>query len=227
MMSAQPYRAYALRADAEISRSTIHEQGVPSTSTPDTDENGVPEVLDIGHLGTAVRILAMAARNGSTTFHERTDLLMQVVSRRNIIHTTVPVVPPHMLYFALGFPCLCTLLPLCPIYSRLISLYLSLCLSSQWHAVNTRRPGSAALTGESPCLGSMIRQSWSAIYRDNLFVLFTLFTGSCLGFLFRRPPFFHAPILGLLLSLPLLPLLVHIFLVYVFFLPSFRFCFAP
>lgn len=42
------------------------------------DDNGYPSTLDIGHLETTVRVLAMLSRTGCSSFKERLDILMQV-----------------------------------------------------------------------------------------------------------------------------------------------------
>lgn len=56
---------------------TTNVQGAASSSV-EPDENGYPETLTMGHLETAVRILAMLARGGGcSTFEERLDLLLQ------------------------------------------------------------------------------------------------------------------------------------------------------
>lgn len=52
-------------------------QGAASTEA-DLDEHGFPDALDMGHLETAVRILAMLARGGCASFEERLNVLMQV-----------------------------------------------------------------------------------------------------------------------------------------------------
>lgn len=53
-------------------------QGATSTDA-DVDEYGFPETLDMGHLETTVRILAMLARGGCSSFEERLDTLLQVI----------------------------------------------------------------------------------------------------------------------------------------------------
>ena len=53
-------------------------QGAASSSV-EPDQDGSPETLSMGHLETAVRILAMLARaeGGCSTFEERLDVLLQ------------------------------------------------------------------------------------------------------------------------------------------------------
>lgn len=71
----------ALPCVISLPDATLLDQVALSTSV-ETEGSGYPDVLDVGHLETAVRILAMLARGRCSTFDEQRDLLMQVSSLR-------------------------------------------------------------------------------------------------------------------------------------------------
>lgn len=59
------------------------QQGLSKLAEP--DDNGYPSTLDVGHLETVVRVLAMLARTGCSSFKERLNILMQVGARKRIV----------------------------------------------------------------------------------------------------------------------------------------------
>eukprot|EP00903_Cladosiphon_okamuranus_P014428 g13389.t1 len=66
------------RGSSRGTKSSQASQG-PASSSIEPDQEGFPETLGMGHLETAVRILAMLAKSGGgcSTFEERLDVLLQ------------------------------------------------------------------------------------------------------------------------------------------------------